>query len=62
MSKDEVWFKSIKWDNGCLECHKANNGTCPIRGCAEMYYDNNGNPIPASSVGYDGDYKEANNA
>lgn len=61
MAKDEAWFKSIKWDNACLRCQKANNGTCPIRGCAEMYYDDNGNLIPASSVSYDGDYKEANN-
>lgn len=55
--KDEAWFQSIKWTKACLECHKANNGTCPMQDCAEMYYDDNGNPIPASSIGYDGDYQ-----
>ena len=60
MPKDDVWFKSIKWDSACLnECHKANNGTCPMRDCAELHYDDNGNLIPASCVCYDGDYMEA---
>lgn len=59
MVKDEAWFQSIKWIKACLECQKKNNGACPSRSCAEMHYDNNGNPIPARSIGYDGDYKEA---
>ena len=59
MAKDEKWFESIKWDAACLNCHKANGGVCSSKSCAEMYYDNNGNPIKASSVCYDGDYQEA---
>ena len=58
MTKDSMWFQSIKWDKSCLKCHKANNGTCPNEDCAELCYDNNGNPIPASSICFDGDYKE----
>lgn len=57
MSKDENWFASIKWSKSCLECQSGNNGICPIRSCAEMCYDENGNEIPADSVCYDGDYK-----
>lgn len=57
MAKDNQWFESINWDKACInECHKANNGTCPLRTCAELHYDDNGNLIPFSSVCYDGDY------
>ena len=57
MIKNEAWFQSIKWDKSCLECHKANNGTCPNKDCAELCYDSNGNPIPASAICFDGDYQ-----
>ena len=61
MAKDEAWFQSIKWDDACRnECHKENNGTCPMRSCAELHYDDNGNLIHFSSVSYDGDYMEVN--
>jgi hypothetical protein len=61
MPKDEAWFKAINWDEVCInECHKANNGTCPWKGCAEMHYDDNGNLIPFDSITFDGDYQEAN--
>ena len=61
MAKDNEWFKAIKWSKACLtECHKANNGTCPMRSCAEMHYDDNGNLIPFDSVRFDGDYQKAN--
>ena len=58
MEKNETWFQSINWDSTCLNCHKANGGMCVSKSCAEMCYDDNGNPIKASSVNYDGDYKE----
>ena len=59
MAKDEAWFKAIKWSKACREeCHKANNGTCPMRSCAELHYDDNGNLIPFSSITFDGDYQE----
>lgn len=57
MPKDEAWLKSVKWDKECLECQSDNNGTCPMRYCAEMHYDNNGNLIHASSISFDGDYQ-----
>lgn len=57
MPKNDAWFESIKWIKACLECQSESNGTCPIRSCAEMHYDNNGNAIPADSVMFDGDYK-----
>lgn len=55
--KDEAWFQSINWIKACLECQRETDGTCPVRSCAEMHYDNNGDAIPASSIMYDGDYK-----
>lgn len=57
MAKDETWFQSVKWTKSCLECQKESNNTCSSRSCAELHYDDNGNPIPADSVGYDGDYQ-----
>ena len=60
MPKNEAWFKAINWDKACInECHKANNGTCPMRACAELHYDDNGNLIPLDSITFDGDYQEA---
>ncbi len=58
MAKSEIWFQSIKWDKTCIECQKESNGTCPMRGCAELHYDDNGDPIHASSIQFDGDYQE----
>ena len=63
MAKDNQWFESINWDKACLqECISEHNGTCPLRSCAELHYDDNGNLIQPNSVTYDGDYQEVNNA
>ena len=59
MAKDEAWFQSINWVKTCQKCQKQNDGVCPIRSCAEMHYDDNGNAIPADSICFDGDYQEA---
>ena len=55
--KNEAWFQSINWTNSCLECQRETNDTCSRRSCAEMHYDENGNMIHPSTIGYDGDYK-----
>ncbi len=55
--KDQTWFESIKWTKSCIECQRETNGTCARRSCAEMHYDDNGNDIHPSAIGYDGDYK-----
>jgi hypothetical protein len=46
------------WDKTCLECQSENGGSCPMPRCAEMHYDQNGNPIDASLTTYDGDYRK----
>ena len=56
MPKNSEWLASIKWESGCIECHKNNGGECHNHQCAELYYDKYGNPIPADSVQFDGDY------
>lgn len=59
MKKDDEWFKTIKWNKVCIECHKEHNGECYFRECAEMHYDENGNLIPLDSVCIDDrDYKK----
>ena len=58
--KDDKWFANIHWDIPCLLCQAETQGECHSRGCAEMHYDEHGDPIPASSVIIDGDYQEVN--
>ena len=55
--KNEEWFKSIKWSKVCQECQRETDGTCSRRSCAEKHYDESGNFIHPSAIGYDGDYK-----
>ena len=42
----EKWFESLKWDKDCLECQAKHEGKCKNRECAEMHYDEWGDPIP----------------
>lgn len=53
---DRNWFNSIKWSKACLECIQS-NGSCPMRQCAELNYDEKGDEI---QVQYDGDYQPWN--
>ena len=54
LTKDDVWFTSIKWDSTCLQCQADNNGVCPNKSCAEYHYDEWGDPIPADLYFMDG--------
>lgn len=44
--QSKKWFASIKWTKDCLDCQKKHNGYCHRPSCAQMEYDEWGDPIP----------------